>query len=208
MPKREPLYPHVPKGKQPIWRDRERAILQDTEDLRTDDLSNVYVVELTRNAYPDEILVTVQVKDILSSTDNTIHTGTIMAVNKYALFRDFKEFTWDGTRPARVQWLKLKGIDPQATPYHYRPWEAGNMAFYIDDLKNLVCGVEIKRVNTLCWVELIEVMSGRASAGDLLSVSTSSLYESFRDYAVRNPDKIDWLLGLHLTEQEGGYEIE
>lgn len=195
MAKKEPLYPHVPRKKPRYphrtpweWSAGERAIFQEDDD----DLSNVYVVEITKDIRPNtDIVIPVLLKDVLATT--TGPPWKIKLVTAEELYRDFERFT-EG-QPERLEWLESRGIDPEATPYHYRPWEAGDIAFHINYAKDLICGVEIQSVNVMAEVEVVEVYSGDARVGEQLIVPESSLYESFRHYGVLNPDdEIEWAI--------------
>lgn len=216
MTRKQPLYPHIPKSKEPLypripkgqaaegttgpwaWRGGERAILLDTPDLRTDDMSNVYVVELMRAPEYSEIGVPVKLVDVLSTTQDDIRPGIIMVASVYSLFRSFRDLV--SNRPARSAWLRAQGIDLEASVYHYRLWEEGDVALYIWRPLNEIAGVEIQEVNNTASVEILEVALGRLNVGDVISVPTGALYESFRHFVTEHPDATRWLLKHRIQE--------
>jgi len=196
MPKKEPLYPHVPKNREPLfphnnlaWRKGEQAICIESEDL-----SEVYIVEFTKDVRHVEVAIPVKIVDILSTTHEDIKVGSLFIAGASTLYRDFMEFSPD--EPARLEWLKAQGISPKATAYNYRPWDTGDVAFYIDDSKNLVAGVQIMRMDGIFRVLIVKPIFGHLSAREYIDVEATDLYRSFRDFATQHPDKAEWLVSL------------
>lgn len=186
---KEPLYPHVPKRKPWDWSRGERALYAGDEK----NLRDIYIVEIVKDmSDPHDLWIPMEVRDILSSTTIDIKVGSVMfASSCYALYRDFASFA-EGKTP-RLRWLQEKGIELGASVYHYRSWKVGDLAWYIDASRKVVCGVEVKGVEGNVRVAVLKVVVGDLDVG-YLSVPASALYESFRHYVSTNPiSRGQWL---------------